>query len=458
MPFTPHTPEEKKVMLKEIGFASFEELIKVVPEAVRFKGKLNLPEPVSEMEAKKLLAEIANSNKNLSEYTSFLGGGAYDHYIPSIVNHIISRSEFYTAYTPYQAEVSQGTLQAIYEYQSLICELFSMEVSNASMYDGASALAEACHMARDLTQRHKILIAETVNPHYIKVVRTYTEGLRIPIEIISIKDGTIALEALENLIDDTVAAVLVQHPNFFGALEPMLEIEKIVHKHGALLVVCVDPISLGILAPPSEYNADIAVGEGQSLGLPCSLGGPYLGIFTCKKEFIRRMPGRLSAQTVDQEGKIGYVLALQTREQHIRRGKATSNICTNEALCALAAAIYLSVMGKQGIKEVANQCFAKSHYLAQEIEKIKGFELAFSAPFFKEFVVKTNILPEQIVENALKEKVFAGVNLHRFDATQRVHRAERDERWPNHLLVAVTEKRTKNEMDKLVNIFKTLGK
>jgi len=445
MPFTPHTTEEKKAMLKEIGVVSFNELIKTIPKSVQFKGKLNLPKPIAELEAKKLLSEIANTNRNLSEYTSFLGAGAYDHYIPSVINHVISRSEFYTAYTPYQAEVSQGTLQGIYEYQSLICELFGMDVSNASMYDGASALAEACHMARDLTQRHKILIADTVNPHYMKVVRTYTEGLRIPIEIIPFKNGSIDLESLENLLDDNVAAVLVQHPNFFGSLEPIFEIERIVHKHGVLLVVCVDPISLGILTPPGEYNADIAVGEGQSLGIASSYGGPFLGIFTCKKEFIRRMPGRLSARTVDAEGKTGYVLALQTREQHIRRGKATSNICTNEALCALAAAVYLSVMGKQGIKEVANQCFAKSHYLANQIKKIKGFEIAYSTPFFKEFVVKTTIPPSSIIDAALKKRIFAGVDLHRFD-----------DHWQKNLLIAVTEQRTKKEMNKLVKIFKTL--
>lgn len=444
MPFIPHTPEEKKAMLKEIGVVSFKELIKTIPESVQFKGKLNLPKPIAELEARNLLSEIGDTNRNLAQYTSFLGGGVYDHYIPSVIDHIISRSEFYTAYTPYQAEVSQGTLQAIYEYQSLIGELFGMDVSNASMYDGASALAEACHMARDLTQRNKILIVDSVNPHYIKVVRTYTEGLRIPIEIISCPDGTCGLDSLEKILDESVAAVLVQHPNFFGALEPVVEIEKMVHKKGALLVVSVDPISLGILTPPGAYNADIAVGEGQSLGLPGLLGGPFLGIFTCKKEFIRRMPGRLSARTVDVEGKTGYVLALQTREQHIRRGQATSNICSNEALCALTAAVYLSVMGKQGIKEVANQCYTKSHYLANAIKQIKGFEIVFSAPFFKEFVIKTPVHPDRIIETALKKRIFAGVNLHRFD-----------ERWQNHLLIAVTEQRTKKEMNKLVKILKT---
>lgn len=449
MPFIPHTLEEKKAMLKEIGVASFQELIKTIPESVQFKGELKLPPPISELEVKRLLTEIANRNQSLTEFISFLGGGAYDHYIPSVIDKIIMRSEFYTAYTPYQAEVSQGTLQAIYEYQSLICELFGMEVSNASMYDGASALAEACHMARDLTGRPKILLADTINPHYIKVVRTYTEGLRIPVKTIRFNDGTMDLNELEENLDESVAAVLVQHPNFFGALEPVFEIEKLVHNQGAMLVVCVDPISLGILAPPGAYNADIAVGEGQSLGLPVSLGGPYLGIFTCKKEFIRRMPGRLCARTVDVEGKTGYVLALQTREQHIRRGKATSNICTNEALCALAAAVYLSIMGKAGIKEVANQCLAKSHYLANMINRIKGFSLAFSVPFFKEFVVKTPVSAQEIIQAGLKKRIFAGIALASFGGFYHQMR--------NHLLIAVTEKRTKKEMNKLIRLCQKWG-
>uniref|UniRef100_A0A7C6A803 Probable glycine dehydrogenase (decarboxylating) subunit 1 n=1 Tax=candidate division WOR-3 bacterium TaxID=2052148 RepID=A0A7C6A803_UNCW3 len=451
MPFTPHTTEDKKAMLKAIGVASFRELLNTIPESVQFKGKLNLPKPISELEVKRLLTRIASNNRSLTEYISFLGGGAYDHYIPSVINHIISRSEFYTAYTPYQAEVSQGTLQAIYEYQSLICELFAMDVSNASMYDGASALAEACHMARDLTSRNKILIAETIHPYYTKVVRTYTEGLKIPIQLVKSTDGIVDLNELEKLIDDSVAAVLIQHPNFFGVLEPVGELEKIVHKQGALLVACVDPISLGILTPPGEYNADIAVGEGQCLGLPSSLGGPFLGIFTCKKEFIRRMPGRLAARTTDTEGKTGYVLALQTREQHIRRGKATSNICTNEALCALAAAVYLSVMGKQGIKEVAKQCLAKSHYLASAISQIKGFGLAFSKPFFKEFVVKTPVPSAQIIQAALKKRILAGIDLANFDG----FKPDWQSNQGGYLLIAVTEKRTRKEMDKLIRLLKT---
>ncbi|MCS7258745.1 MAG: aminomethyl-transferring glycine dehydrogenase subunit GcvPA, partial [candidate division WOR-3 bacterium] len=329
--------------------------------------------------------------------------------------------------------------------QSLICELFDMEVSNAGMYDGASAFAEACHMARSITKRDKILMATTIHPFYQQVIKTYTYGLNIPIIECSCKSGKIDPAEVEEKIDRDTAALLVQHPNFFGILEPMQALSEIAHKHGALLIVCVDPISLGLLAPPGNYHADIAVGEGQSLGILPAFGGPYLGILTTRKEYIRLIPGRLVGRTVDNENNTGYVLVLQTREQHIRREKATSNICTNEALCALMATIYLSVMGKNGIKEVAEHCYAKSHYLAKEISKLDGYELAFNAPFFKEFVIKTKLDPEYIIRELLKEKIFAGINLSRFNKD-----------WNNLMLVAVTEKRTKSELDQYIQILKEL--
>jgi glycine dehydrogenase subunit 1 len=446
--YTPHTPQDKKEMLEKIGVSSFEELISVIPDNLRYKGKLDLPEPLSELEAIKHCNEIAGKNKHQKEYISFLGGGVYDHYIPAVINHILLRSEFYTAYTPYQAEVSQGTLQAIYEYQSLICELFGMDVSNAGMYDAGSAFAEACHMARSITRKNKILIADTIHPHYRKVINTYTHGLNIPIIDCGCdmgQEGRVSLAQMENSIDNDTAAVLVQHPNFYGILEPVQEISNITHKHGALLIVCADPISLGILNPPGSYGADIAVGEGQSLGIPASNGGPFLGILTCCKDYVRMLPGRLVGKTFDIENKPGYVLVLQTREQHIRRDKATSNICTNEALCALAATIYLSIMGKQGIKEVAQQSYAKSHYLAQEISKIKGFSLAYNPPFFKEFVVKTQLEPTYIIDELLKEKIFAGIDLSRFNKD-----------WKNLMLVCATETRSRQEIDKYAKILKEL--
>lgn len=446
--FTPHTTEDKKQMLEKIGVKSFDELISVIPDKLRFKGKLDLPEPMSELEIAKHCSDIANKNSNQKDFISFLGGGVYDHYVPALINHILLRSEFYTAYTPYQAEVSQGTLQAIYEYQSLICELFGMDVSNAGMYDGASAFAEACHMARSITKKNKILIADTIHPYYKKVIETYTHGLNIPIINCGCEDvssGRVDISHFEKMIDNDTAAVLVQHPNFFGILEPVKELAEIAHKNGALFIVCTDPISLGLLTPPGNYNADIAVGEGQALGISASNGGPLLGILTCRKDYIRMLPGRLVGQTTDIEGKTGYVLVLQTREQHIRRDKATSNICTNEALCALAATIYLSIMGRQGIKQVAQESYAKSHYLAKEIIKLNGFELAFNQPFFKEFVIKTELAPDYIISELLKENIFAGIDLSRFN-----------DKWQNLMLVCATEKRTKHEIDKFIKLLKEL--
>jgi len=447
--YTPHTPEDKKQMLEKIGVSSFEELISVIPDKLRFKGKLDLPEPMSELEIIKHCSEIASKNKNQKEFISFLGGGVYDHYIPSVINHILLRSEFYTAYTPYQAEVSQGTLQAIYEYQSLICELFGMDVSNAGMYDGASAFAEACHMARSITKKNKILMADTIHPYYKEVIKTYTHGLNIPIINCGCEEnnsGRVDVKQFASMIDNDTAAVLVQHPNFFGVLEPVRELAEIAHKNGALFIVCADPISLGLLNPPGSYDADIAVAEGQPLGIVPANGGPFLGILTCRKEYIRMLPGRLVGQTTDVEGKIGYVLVLQTREQHIRREKATSNICTNEALCALAATVYLSVMGKQGIKDVAQQAYTKSHCLAKEISKVNGFTLKFNQPFFKEFVVKTKLEPDHIISELLKENIFAGIDLSRFNR-----------QWQNLMLICATEKRTKQEIDKFVKLLKELS-
>ncbi|MEO0082988.1 MAG: aminomethyl-transferring glycine dehydrogenase subunit GcvPA [candidate division WOR-3 bacterium] len=447
--YIPNTERDKQKMLSTIGVKTTEELFAVIPEKIRFKGNLNLPEALSELEIKKLASAMAKQNANQNDYISFLGGGIYDHYIPAVINHLLLRSEFYTAYTPYQAEVSQGTLQAIYEYQSLICQLFQMDISNAGMYDGASAFAEACHMARSITKKNKILLAETINPFYQQVIKTYCQGLNIPIINCNCdkeNNGIVDCQQVAELIDSDTAALLVQHPNFYGNLEPVKELSEIAHKNSALFIVCVDPISLGMLNPPGYYNADIAVAEGQALGMPSSLGGPLLGILTCRKEYVRALPGRLVAKTNDVAGNDGYVLALQTREQHIRREKATSNICTNEALCALAATIYLSIMGKQGLKEVAYQCYVKSHYLAQEIIKINGFELAFKQPFFKEFVIRTKYEPKEIINQLLKEKIFAGIDLSQFN-----------QQWANQLLICATEKRTKDEIDKFVKLLKELA-
>lgn len=441
MPFIPNTDKDREEMLKAIGVSSFEELLKPIPKSLRLKKPLDLPPSLSEFEIKKLTRAISKKNITTNDYISFLGAGSYDHYIPAVVDYVVSRPEFYTAYTPYQAEVSQGTLQALYEYQSMICELTHMEVSNASMYDGATSLAEACLMSISINERKKVMLSETIHPYYKRVVETYLGKERV--EYAPIKDGVTDTSMLESILDDKISAFAVQQPNFFGLLEDMDEIEKLVHKNKSLYIAVVLPISLGILKPPGDYNADIVVGEGQSLGLPQSFGGPYLGIFATKRKFIRRMPGRLIGRTTDVEGKQGFVMTLQTREQHIRRERATSNICTNESLCAIAAAVYLAIMGKEGIREVGELCILKAHYLSDKIKAIDGFDLRYNRPFFNEFVVNTPIPANQIAEDLLKDKIFAGVPLSKFYKNRK-----------NEFLIAVTEKRTKEEMDYFVDRLK----
>jgi len=439
--YTPHTPEDKRLITERIGVRNIEELFSGIPKDIRVKGKLNLPGPASELEITAELEKLAASN---SRPICFAGCGAYDHYLPAIVDTIVSRPEFYTAYTPYQAEVSQGTLQFMYEFQSLVCRLFDMEVANDSMYDCASALAETAHMARDITHRQKILVSAGINPNYLDVVKTYARGLNVPLGTIPLKNGTTDLAVLKQMLDDQVAAIMVQHPNFFGTIEPMNEISRLVHAKNGLLIVSVDPLSLGLLNPPGKYDADIAVGEGQSLGIPLSFGGPYLGLLTTRKRFIRKMPGRLVARTIDSNGKKGYVLALQTREQHIRRERATSNICTNQALCALAATVYLAYLGPRGIRATGEHCLAKSHYLARRISELPGFELKNEQPFFKEFAVRTPVSASSIINAGLKNNILAGVDLGRFSPE-----------WKNQILVAVTEKRTRTEMDRYIDFLKS---
>jgi glycine dehydrogenase subunit 1 len=442
MPYIPMTENNRRDMLKAIGVDDFEELLAPIPETSRFRGKLNLPEPMSEMEVTRHLIDLAGQNEHAGTHACFLGGGAYDHFIPAAVGHVLIRPEFYTAYTPYQPEVAQGTLQAIYEYQTLIAELTGMDAANASMYDGASALAEAALLAHDATGRPEVLVSKTVHPFYRRVVATYCFRSDIVLREIDLEGGALNLDKLREAVGLKTAGVLVQHPNFFGALEEVEEIGRIVHEAGGLFIVSVDPISLGILTPPGEYGADVAVGEGQGLGNSMNFGGPYVGIFTVKKDFIRRMPGRIVGATKDLEGRRGFVLTLQTREQHIRREKATSSICTNEQLCALASAVYLSLMGKKGLPAVAELCLSKAHDLAQRIASIKGFALMFDRPFFKEFAVSCPAPPQTIIDALRKEKIFAGIRLSRFDYGM------------DGLLVAVTEKRTKEEMDRYVEALK----
>lgn len=437
--YIPATPKEQEEMLKAIGFNSLDELFSDIPAQVKMTRPLNLPAPLDEISLSKTLQDLSNKNTNLEECICFLGAGAYDHYVPSVVKHLISRSEFYTAYTPYQAEISQGTLQAIFEYQTLICQLTGQEVSNASMYDGATAVTEAALMAIDTVKKQEILVSATVHPEYREVLKTYAKALKIKITEIGFQDGVTDLEELEAKVTGETAGVIIQSPNFFGCLEDIRAVEKIVHSTKALLITCVDPLSLGILESPGTLGADIVVGEGQSLGNSLSFGGPYLGFLACSEKLKRRLPGRVVGQTVDREGRRGFVLTLQSREQHIRRAKATSNICSNQALNALAATIYLSYLGQDGLRKIGELCLQKSHYLARKLEKLPGYSLAFKAPFFKEFVVQCPKEPERLNKGLLAEKIIGGYSLQKT--------------YPNlsqGWLLAVTEKRSKTEMDYFV--------
>ena len=437
MPFIVNTEIEREGMLRTIGVSSFDDLIVDIPEDIRLKRALDILPASDEPQVRKLLEGLAAANRSTSEYVSYLGGGAYDHFIPVAIKTIASRSEFYTAYTPYQAEVSQGTLQAIYEYQSLICRLYEMDVTNASMYDGATALAEAVLMAMNVTGRNQVVVAGKLHPWNSSVLKTYLEasGHNAVIQNV-LQDGVGDVAALKELVTESVAAVVVQQPNFYGCLEDVEAIGAVAHANGALFVVSADPLSLGVLAAPGSYAADIAVGEGQPLGTPQSFGGPYLGIFTVKQPLVRKIPGRLVGMTKDRDGEDGFILTLQTREQHIRREKATSNICSNQALNALQAAVYLSLLGKEGLRQVAAQSAQKAHYLAGKIAALAGFSLKYTSPFFREFVVETPSPASDIVEQMLEHKVFAGYDM-----------AAHGE---SGLLVAVTEKRTKEELDRFV--------
>ena len=430
LPYLPNTDADRTAMLREIGVDSLEDLFKDIPQKFR-NTHFDLPAPVSEMELKRELGQLAESNANLDDYACFLGAGSYRHFIPSVVEHIIGRSEFYTAYTPYQAEVSQGTLQSVYEYQSLICQLTGMEVSNAGMYDGSTSAAEAALMACAITNRAKVAVLATVNPSYRDVLGTYCGARNLPL---------VTLESETKEFPSDCACLVIQQPNFFGCLEQIEAHVQKAHDAGALVIAIVEPISLGMLKPPGDYGVDIAVGEGQPLGIPTSLGGPYLGIFACRKEYIRRMPGRIVGKTLDVDGNPGYVMTLVTREQYIRRERATSNICTSEALMALAAAVYLAAMGRRGLRHVAELCYHKAHYAAQSIDKLKGYSLAFDRPFFKEFVVRCPAPPSEINQALFKKKIIGGLDI--------------SDTVENGMLLCVTEMNTRQDIDSLV---KALG-
>lgn len=432
--YIPHTEEDIQEMLNVIGVKRMEDLFQTIPEIYRLSKPLNLPQPLSEPNLIRHLSEL-----QAPRMIQFLGAGAYHHFIPTIVSNLVSRSEFYTAYTPYQPEISQGTLQAIFEYQTLVCQLTGMEVSNASLYDGASSLAEAVLMSSRITGKKKILISQTVHPAYRQVIQTYMDPNQQEIQLIPYKkkEGRTDEKILFDYLQEDVSAVVIQTPNFFGVVEDFQPIVNRVHDSGGLMIVgFTEALAYGILKPPGDLGADIVAGEGQSLGIPMSYGGPYLGIFATRERFIRNMPGRLVGETIDMEGKRGFVLTLATREQHIRRERATSNICTNEGLCALMATIFLSCLGKEGLKELALMNLSKAEYAKRTISKIQGCQLAFPSPTFNEFVLQVEKEPAGILKKLKKEGILGGISLAKFYS-------ELD----HHLLITVTEMNKKEEID-----------
>ena len=439
--FLPHTNTEREAMLKTIGVKKLEDLFQAVPVEHRFP-KLDLPPAMTEMEASAEMQDLAWVNDNARELISFLGAGAYNHYIPAAVDSILRRGEFYTAYTPYQPEVSQGTLQAIFDYQSLITALTGMDVSNASHYDGATAVAEAVSMANAhfRGKRNKVVMSATLHPHYRQTVRTYNLGSDL---ILAGDEGKVDLKAgpsaLKPFIDEQTALVIVQYPDFFGHIYDFTDLAEATHAAGALFAVSANPLSLGLLKPPGEFGADIVTGEGQPLGIPLSYGGPYLGIFATRKEFVRKMAGRLVGESVDNRGQRAFVLTLTAREQHIRRERATSNICTNQGLIALASAVYMSLVGKHGLRQVAELCYHKAHYAAAQISSLKGYYLWMDKPFFHEFVVQCPRPIAEINAALLEQGILGGYDLGQ-DYPQ----------LKNHMLIAVTEMNSKEDIDLLV--------
>ncbi len=446
MRYVPHTDQEIKNMLSTIGVKDVEELFSCIPADQRCKSKLDLPEGLAEADLMRHMNTIATQNSTLSSHASFLGAGAYRHYSPAAVSELAGRSEFVTPYTPYQPEVSQGTLAAMFEYQSLICRLFAMDVSNASHYSGATAASDAALMAKRIKRnKKKIVIPDSMHPEYRNVLSTTLLDGKDLITIPS-TNGTIDRDELKANIDEDVSAVFVQFPNFFGIVEDLRDVRDIAHDAGALLIAVVpEPIALGILSPPGAWGADVAVGEGLSLGLPVSFGGPTLGIFTAKKEFVRHMPGRICGKTVDADGKPGYVLTMCTREQHIRREKATSNICSNQALCATTAAIFMALYGKEGMRNLANINAAKSAYAKDKLSSVKGISIPFTAPTFNEFVIKTAKPASEVLAKLSDKGIFGGVDLGRW--------------YPNmerNILVCVTELNTREEIDRYASEMETI--
>jgi glycine dehydrogenase subunit 1 len=441
--FIPHTPDDQREMLRAIGLHSIEELFADIPREILARCEPLGLKALSDLEAKQLLTQLAEENIDPRKHISFLGGGVYDHDIPSVVSYFLMRSEFFTSYTPYQAEASQGTLTWMFEYQTMVCELTGMDVANASMYDGGSALAETMLMAHNVTGKTKYLVAESVHPHYRRIIQTYAWAADLELIDVPYDDrGQVNRAFIKSHVDGETGGLLVQSPNFFGIIEDLHGLKGVLGQ--ALLCVGVHPLSLGILKPPGAFGADIVGGEGQMLGNAPNFGGPLLGLFACRKEYVRRMPGRISGRTTDAQGRVGYIMTLQAREQHIRRAKATSNICTNQALCAFAATLYLGLLGRRGLHVLAELITQKAHHLARRIREIPGWKLKWDAPFFNEFTVEAPKPPEELLPELRERGILGGLDLAPYGQE-------------NALLIAVTEKRTRAELDAFVDVLKEVS-
>lgn len=436
--YLPMTEQDQQEMLDAVGVSSIDELFSDIPESVRFQGEYKIKQAKSETELVGELSELASKNKDLRSNASFLGAGVYDHYMPIIVDHVISRSEFYTAYTPYQPEISQGELQAIFEFQTMIAELTGMDVANSSMYDGGTSLAEAAMLAAGQTKKKKVIVSKAVHPESRDVLKTYAKGQYIEVVEVPVKNGVTDLEALKAEMSDDVAAVVVQYPNFFGQVEPLKDIEPIAHTGKSMFIVSSNPLALGALTPPGKFGADIVAGDAQPFGIPTAFGGPHCGYFAVTQKLLRKVPGRLVGQTTDEQGRRGFVLTLQAREQHIRRDKATSNICSNQALNALAASVAMTALGKKGVKEMALQNIQKANYAKKEFTA-SGIEVPFEGAIFNEFVIKLNKPIKEVNAKLIQKDIIGG-----FDLGSVYPELE------NHMLVAVTELRTKEEIDLFV--------
>src|SRR5579872_2124916 len=446
MSYIPNTPEDQQAMLETLGFSSLEDLLTPVPEHVRLGRALDLPPALAEPDLKRLMTNMAAKNKNLDTTISFLGAGTYDHAVPSVVPHLQRRSEFVTSYTPYQPEVSQGMLQAIYEFQTMVCQITGLDIANASLYDGATALVEAVLLAVGPGGRGEVVISTGLDPQYRRVLHTYAHARGFQVKEVPTRDGVTSPEDLDAAVSATTAAVVIQQPNFFGGIEDMNALEPIIHKGKALFVANItEPASLGILAAPGDYGADIAVGELMSFGNTMSYGGPALGFMAAKQKFMRLLPGRLVGQTVEEAGEkqTGYVLTLQTREQHIRRERATSNICTNQSLLAVGATIYMAAIGKQGFRELGELCLQKAHYAFRQITALPGFEAVFNIPFFDEFAIRVPVVTQKLQAQFQQAGIIGG-----YDLSLDYPELERC------LLFCVTETRTKEDIDHLVAVLK----